>query len=164
MGQIVVRDLQNPMVEFILRCTDNKIWISIESLATNKLIENRFKDVINDGEANKLCKDICREIEKIFNINTNRTKMINLINAINKKERKLTLITLYMFTNVIFDDAKGQFIHKSELGVETNDIELQYIENNNEYAIFLEYLNENRNKIFKLANILYYSAEKYYSD
>lgn len=44
MGIILIKAKQEAgMIEFVICCSDNKVWISIESMVANKAIENAFK-------------------------------------------------------------------------------------------------------------------------
>lgn len=159
MNEITITDVETPMVEFVFRCTNKKVWISIESLSDNKIVDDVLKSILKTGQANELCIEICKALDDIYDIDSNKIKLINVINALSKKEKKITIVTLYSITEVVFDKKENEFIHKKMIGFGSNGLELRYIQNNNEYDRVNEYLIECKSTILKLANIIYYSIE-----
>ncbi|WP_195989299.1 hypothetical protein [Clostridium sp. D53t1_180928_C8] len=152
------------MIEFVIRCSDNEIWISIESMVVNKIIENAFKAELRKKEVSKICSNICEELNSIFDIRNNKRSLMNIINATSMSERKLSLMTLSLASYREFDVFGNEIKVEPQILIEPNRTQLPYLEINNEFSKLVNYIYDNKKKLINFASILYWASTDAYYD
>lgn len=150
------------MVEFVIRHSDNKVWISIESMVKNKVIENAFKIELRKEEVSKVCANICEEIDAIFDIDRNKKQLINIINTTSKGEKKLSLMTISMASYREFDEFGNETKCEPQIVIEANKTQLPYFDVNNEFSRLVNYIYDNKQKLVELGSILYFAGNEAY--
>lgn len=151
------------VVEFVLVYDDNNIWISLECLSPNKMVEQEFRKAIsNIEEVKNLCIKICKGIDKILNINENRDTIINIIKAFNSEAKKMPIYTISLGTITEYDENNIIIEHSNNIFTDINKGALSYIQKNNEYIRLYNYLTENCNDFTDLGSELYYIVREYY--
>ncbi len=150
------------MIEFVIRCSDKDVWISIESMVANKVIENAFKVELRKKEVSKICSNICEELNSIFDIKNNKRALMNIINATSRSERKLSLMTLSLASYREFDVFGNEINVEPQILIEPNRTQLPYLDINNEFSKLINYIYDNKEKLINLASILYWSSTDAY--
>ena len=83
------------VAEFVFVYDKDKLWISLEFLGKNKIMENKFRESIsNTREIHDLCVKICAGIDKIVNISSNKNIIINIIKSFNNESNKMPIYTM----------------------------------------------------------------------
>lgn len=150
------------MIEFVIRCHDNKVWISIESMSPNKMVENAFRVELRKKEVNKICTDICEELDTIFDIEKNKNRLINIINFTNTEEKKLSLMKISMVSYSGLDTFGNEINFDPQAVIEVNKTQLPYLDVNNEFSRLVNYIHDNKQKLVGLASILYWAIRDSY--
>ena len=146
------------MIEFVIRYHENNVWISIESISPNKILENAFRVELRKKEVNKICADICEYLNAIFDIENNKNRLINIINDTNKEDKKLSLIKISMTIHENSDKTEL----KPQSVIEVNKTQLPYLDTNNEFSRLVNYVHNNKQKLVDLSSILYWAVKQAY--
>lgn len=145
------------VIEFNFCYDKDKLWISILSLAKNKIVENKFKRIIQqDTNLNKLCCNICKEIDDIFNIEKNKNTIINIIKAVDKNKNTLPIITVYWALRKEYDNNNTMINSYPIIMAQAEEKGLKYIQGNNEYSKLCNYVENNGQDFINLGSELYY--------
>lgn len=148
------------VIEFAFCYDKDKLWISIQSLVKNIIVEKAFKKAIQEKELNDLCSKICKDIDDIFDIEKNKKSIINIIRAINKEVKKLPVITVYWALRKEFDE-ENNLLDSYPIGIAmVEERGIKYISNNNEYLRLNNYVNNNIQDFLLLVGELYYTVKK----
>lgn len=152
------------LAEFILRYTDNKVNLSIESLAKNESVNRKFAHFLQNEEANILCNKICSEIDRIIDIDNNKNTLINLIKSMSTIDKKIPLYTLYMEHYTDYNGRNEEIDSDVEIIVMIEDMGLKYLQNNNEFNRMINYMKQNLDDFVKLGSILYLAVNESYDE
>ena len=66
--------IESEMIEFAIRHADNRLWISIECMIANKVVENAFKVELRKKEIMKVCNNIRKRKEILCVYAKNKVK------------------------------------------------------------------------------------------
>ena len=154
--------IESEMIEFAIRHADNRLWISIECMIANKVVENAFKVELRKKEIMKVCNNICEEIDSIFDINKNRDMLIDIINTTSKGEKKLGLITFSMVSYKGVDRSGNRIESEPQILIKANKTQLHYFYINNEFSRLVNYIYDNKQKLMDLGSALYWAGNEAY--
>ena len=156
----ILRETRFRILEFVFRCTEERVWLSIESVKDDNKFINIASLCLRTLEFNNICDEVCEKINTIYNIKTNKVKIMNMIKLFDKNGKKLSILILSLINRSIFNNEECRFIEKinSEISLGNNlefmQDELQYSKLKN-FFIDSEAGDEVIDKIFKLIITIY---------
>lgn len=151
------------VAEFVFVYDKDNLWISLEFLGKNKIMENKFRESIsNTREIHDLCVKICAGIDKIVNISSNKNIIINIIKSFNNESNKMPIYTMSWGTITEYDENNEVVECSANVFTKIDNGALSYLQKNNEYARLYNYLIENCNDFTLLGSELYYIAKECY--
>ena len=123
------------VAEFVFVYDKDNLWISLEFLGKNKIMENKFRESISNT----------REIK-----------------SFNNESNKMPIYTMSWGTITEYDENNEVVECSANVFTKIDNGALSYLQRNNEYARLYNYLIENCNDFTLLGSELYYIAKECY--
>lgn len=168
MKEKILRKTRFPILEFVFRCTEDRVWLSLESVKDDSLFMDIASLCLRTAEFNNICDEVCEKINSIYNIKSNKQKLINMIKLLGSEEKKLSILTLNVVSASYFD-YEGCSFYESVYSEYSLSSSLRFMEDEMQYSKMHHFFIssnsdidiELRNEIFKLITTVYKLTVQY---
>lgn len=72
LNEKILRERRYPILEFVFRYTEKRVWISLESVREDAVFMDIVSLCVRTVELNNICDEICEKINSIYNIKANK--------------------------------------------------------------------------------------------
>lgn len=152
MNEKILRETRYPILEFVFRYTEKRVWLSLESVREDAVFMDIVSLCVRTVEFNNICDEICEKINSIYNIKANKQKLINMIRLFDKEDKKLSILTLSIVNRSAFNRKESSFkeYYYPQFSLGRN---LEFMQDNMQYSKMHQFFiasDELSEKIFKL--------------